>query len=70
MAAILEFPSRIITFKFRDREIGIHTKDRESPNSIVLHASFHKSIKSNLFIYLIFAHESKANALSIDEKDI
>ena len=69
MAAILEFPSRVISFKFRNQDVSICTEDRGSTIPIVSHASLHKSMKSNLFAYLIFAHESKDDALSVDAYD-
>ena len=69
LAAILEFPNIFIPFKFKKRNISIHAKDRGIIIPVVLHARLQKSIKSNLFSYLIFAQESKSNALSIEEKD-
>ena len=42
MAAILQFPSWVITFMVRNQEISIHTEDRGSTIPIVLHASLHK----------------------------
>ena len=69
MAAILEYPSRVISFKFRNQDVSMCTEDRGSTIPIVSHASLHKSMKSNLFAYLIFAHESKDDALSVDAHD-
>ena len=69
MAAILEYPSRVISFKFRNQDVSICTEDRGSTIPIVSHASFHKSMKSSIFAYFIFAHESKDDALSVDAYD-
>ncbi|MCO5570365.1 hypothetical protein L7F22_024085 [Adiantum nelumboides] len=69
LAAKLEFPNRTISFQFGNKDISIHTKDRGSTISIVSHASLQKSMKSNLFAYMIFSQESKPDSLSVDEKD-
>ena len=69
LTAKLEYPSRVISFKFRNRDVRIHTKDRGSIIPIVSHASLQKSMKSNLFAYLIFAQDLKAKTLSHEEKD-
>ncbi|MCO5553384.1 hypothetical protein L7F22_006905 [Adiantum nelumboides] len=69
LAAVLEYPTRTISFKFRNRDISIHTKDRGSTIPIVSHASLQKSMKSNLFVYMIFAQESKQHELSVEQKD-
>ncbi|MCO5583560.1 hypothetical protein L7F22_037471 [Adiantum nelumboides] len=69
LAAVLEYPTRTISFKFRNRDIRIHTEDRGSTIPIVSHASLQKSMKSNLFAYMIFAQESKQHELSIEQKD-
>ena len=70
MATILEFPSRVISFKFRNQDVSIYIEDRGSTIPIVPHASLHKSIKSKLFAYLIFSHESKDDALTTDAHDL
>ncbi|MCO5573592.1 hypothetical protein L7F22_027364 [Adiantum nelumboides] len=69
LAAVLEYPTRTISFKFRNRDISIHTEDRGSTIPIVSHANLQKSMKSNLFAYMIFAQESKQHELSIEQKD-
>ena len=69
MATILEYPSRVISFKFRNQDVSICTEDSRSTIPIVSHASLHKSMKSNHFAYLISAHESKDDALSVDAHD-
>ena len=69
VAALLEFPSRVISFQFRNRDISIRTEDRGNTIPIVSQASLQKSIKKSLFAYLIFAHESKDDALSVDAYD-
>ncbi|MCO5564994.1 hypothetical protein L7F22_018664 [Adiantum nelumboides] len=68
LAAKLEYPKRTTSFKFGNRDISIHTEDRGSTIPIVSHASLQKSMKSNLFAYMIFAQESKPDSLSVDEK--
>ena len=68
MAALLEFPSRNITFKYRNREICISTKDQGNTIPLVTHASICKSIKSNLFAYLIFASEKKDAMNDVDKE--
>ncbi|MCO5573570.1 hypothetical protein L7F22_027342 [Adiantum nelumboides] len=69
LAVVLEYPTRTISFKFRNRDISIHTEDRGSTIPIVSHANLQKSMKSNLFAYMIFAQESKQHELSIEQKD-
>ena len=69
LAAKLEYPSRVISFQFRNRDISIHTEDRGSTIPIVSHASLQKSIKSNLFAYLIFAHDQKSGDQNVDSQD-
>ncbi|MCO5604040.1 hypothetical protein L7F22_058197 [Adiantum nelumboides] len=69
LAAVLEYPTRTISFKFRNRDISIHTEDRGSTIPIVSHVSLQKSMKSNLFAYMIFAQESKQHELSVEQKD-
>ncbi|MCO5581154.1 hypothetical protein L7F22_035032 [Adiantum nelumboides] len=69
LAAVLEYPTRTISFKFRNRDISIHTEDRGSTIPIVSHANLQKSMKSNLFAYMIFAQESKQHELSVEQKD-
>ncbi|MCO5557823.1 hypothetical protein L7F22_011395 [Adiantum nelumboides] len=69
LATVLEYPTRTISFKFRNRDINIHTEDRGSTIPIVSHASLQKLMKSNLFAYMIFAQESKQHELSIEQKD-
>ncbi|MCO5604577.1 hypothetical protein L7F22_058745 [Adiantum nelumboides] len=69
LAAVLEYPTRTISFKFRNRDINIHTEDRGSTIPIVSHANLQKSMKPNLFAYMIFAQESKQHELSIEQKD-
>ena len=44
MAAKLEFPSRIISLKFKNCDVSICTKDRGSTIPIIFHASLHKKI--------------------------
>ncbi|MCO5573428.1 hypothetical protein L7F22_027199 [Adiantum nelumboides] len=69
LAAKLEFLEQTISFKFRNKDINIHTEDTGSTIPIVSHASLQKSMKSNIFAYMIFAQESKPDSLSVDEKD-
>lgn len=53
LAAKLEFPSRIIYFNHRNRDISILTDDRGNTIPIVSHASLQNSIKK-LFYLLDF----------------
>ncbi|MCO5568928.1 hypothetical protein L7F22_022631 [Adiantum nelumboides] len=69
LAAVLEYPTRNISFNFRNRDINIHTEDRGSIIPIVSHANLQKSMKSNLFAYMNFAQESKQHELSVEQKD-
>ena len=57
VAALLEFPSRVISFQFRNRDISIGTEDHGNTIPLVSHASLQKSMKKSLFAYLIFANE-------------
>ncbi|MCO5588884.1 hypothetical protein L7F22_042845 [Adiantum nelumboides] len=57
------------SLRFRNRDISIHTEDRGSTIPIVSHANLQKSMKSNLFAYMIFAQESKQHELSVEQKD-
>ena len=71
MAAKLEFPSRIISFNHRNRNIGIMIEDRGNTIPIVSHASLQKSIKKSLFAYLIFVNDpvsSKESYANMDQQ--
>ena len=57
VAALLEFPSRVISFQCRNRDINILTKDHGNRIPIVSQASLQKSIKKSLFAYLIFDND-------------
>ena len=57
MAALLEFPSRVISFLFRNRDITICTKDHGNMIPIISQASLQRSMKKSLFAYLIFAND-------------
>ena len=72
MAAKLEFPSRIISFNHRNRDISIVTEDRGNTIPLVSHASLQKSIKKSLFAYLIFVNDpvsSKESCANMDLQD-
>ena len=56
VAALLEFPSRVISFQFRNRDVSIRTEDRGNTIPIVSQASLQKSMKKSLFTYLIFVN--------------
>ena len=72
MAAKLVFPSRIIFFNHRNRDISIMIEDHGNMLPIVSHASLQKSIKKSLFAYLIFVNDlvsSKESYANIDHED-
>ena len=70
MAAKLEFPSRIISFNHRNREISIVTEDRGNTIPLVSHASLQKSIKKSLFAYLIFVNDPVSSKEFCANKDL
>ena len=70
MAAKLEFPSRIISFNHRNRDISIMTEDRGNTIPLVSHASLQKSIKKSLFAYLIFVNDHVSSKESYDNIDL
>ena len=70
MAAKLEFPSRIISFNHRNRDISIMTEDRGNTVPLISHASLQKSIKKSLFAYLIFVNDPVSSKESYDNIDL
>ena len=69
MAAKLEFPSRTISFCYRNRDVSIKTKDRGNTIPLVSHASLQKSIKKSMFAYMIFVNEPQSSKESFANPD-
>ena len=69
MAAKLKFPSRLISFTHRGREVIITTEDCGNTIPIVSHTSIQKSIKKSIFAYMIFASELESLHKSKIEND-
>ncbi|MCO5563207.1 hypothetical protein L7F22_016844 [Adiantum nelumboides] len=55
LAASIKFPERKISFKFREKDMYINAQESSSSIPLVNDQAFDKSIRSSIFVYMIFA---------------
>ncbi|MCO5551961.1 hypothetical protein L7F22_005468 [Adiantum nelumboides] len=58
LAASIKFPERKISFKFREKDMFIVAQESCSSIPLVNEQAFEKSIKSSIFVYMIFVKDS------------
>ncbi|MCO5575003.1 hypothetical protein L7F22_028800 [Adiantum nelumboides] len=58
MAASIKFPERRISFKFREKNMYIDAQESSNTIPLVHTHAFDKSIKSSIFMYMIFVKDS------------
>ncbi|MCO5559386.1 hypothetical protein L7F22_012985 [Adiantum nelumboides] len=58
LAASIKFPERKISFKFREKDMYINAQEVGSTIPLVNNQAFDKSIKSSIFVHMIFIKDS------------